>query len=55
MVTILHPNFWHREVVSGPRKNTMPVAREPTHAKVLIKQKIPLKCCKFFDSFYDMF
>ena len=40
MVTILQPSRSHREVVSGPRKNIMPVAREPTHADMLeIKKK----------------
>ena len=40
MVTILQPSRSHREVVSGPRKNIMPVAREPTHANMLeIKKK----------------
>lgn len=33
MVTILQPSLSHREVTSGPRKNIMPVAREPTQAK----------------------
>ena len=35
IVTILQPSRSHREVVSGPRKNIMPVAREPTHADML--------------------
>jgi len=33
MATILQPSLSHREVASGPRKNIMPVARDPTQAK----------------------
>lgn len=32
MLTILQPHLSQREVVKGPRKNMIPVARDPTHA-----------------------
>ena len=32
MVTILQPSLSHIEVVSGPRKNMIPVASDPTQA-----------------------
>ena len=48
MVTILQPSRSHREVVSGPRKNIMPVAREPTHADMLeIEKKMKEREKKF--------
>ena len=47
MVTILQPSRSHREVVSGPRKNIIPVAREPTHADMLEIKKKERKGKKF--------
>ena len=32
MITILQPHLSQREVVKGPRKNMIPVDRDPTHA-----------------------
>ena len=40
MVTILQPSLSHRDVARGPRKNMMPVAREPTQARKRIASEL---------------